>query len=472
MHLTHAHHHSYNSYCAEHTGYHHGEASLHATIVHMAQSYVGSNNLPLLEPVGQFGTRLAGGRDAASARYIFTTLAPLTRTHLFPVADDALLEHLMDDGEVVEPRHYVPIIPLVLVNGAEGIGTGWSTSVPAHHPCAVIDAALAHLGQGADAGEHRELRPWYRGFRGRMVPFEGAKAGRGYTVHGEASVGAHSRVQITELPVGVWTDKYKAFLLGLADRGIVHSFREQHTEERVHFDVRLTPAGKQRYLGGGGDESMAAEQLASALRLSRNLNTGNMHLFDANGNMKRYDSAEQVLHDHAEVRLGLYGRRLELQAAQLDAQASRLRNVSRFVGAVVGGSIRPADTSRADLENSLAEQGYDPESSFEVALGDSKEGDGQQGAAASSSRGSSAAKEYAYLLSLPLWQLTGDAIATAQQQLAALAQEREEVAAATPEGVWAAELHQLRSALVADGKGDFGGEGSQGHWHDDATLKL
>lgn len=116
-------------YVSEHSAYHHGEQSLCTTVVGMAQNFVGSNNLPLLEPLGQFGTRLQGGKDAASPRYIFTSLSPLARAVYHPL-DDALLNYLNDDGQSIEPEWYLPIIPLLLINGGEGIGTGWSTSIP------------------------------------------------------------------------------------------------------------------------------------------------------------------------------------------------------------------------------------------------------------------------------------------------------------------------------------------------------
>ncbi len=131
-------------FCAETTAYHHGEASLLATIVKLAQDFVGSNNVPLLVPVGQFGTRLQGGKDAASARYIFTKLSPLCRL-LFPAADDDLLEYAQDDGRPVEPVHFVPILPTLLLNGCQGIGTGWSTEVPPFHPVQVRLAAACRL---------------------------------------------------------------------------------------------------------------------------------------------------------------------------------------------------------------------------------------------------------------------------------------------------------------------------------------
>ena len=124
-------------YVSEHSAYHHGEASLAGTIVGMAQTFVGSNNIALLHPAGQFGTRLLGGKDAASPRYIFTKLPALTRL-IFHPDDEALLEYLEDDGQKIEPKWYLPILPMVLVNGAEGIGTGWSSSVPNYNPRDVV----------------------------------------------------------------------------------------------------------------------------------------------------------------------------------------------------------------------------------------------------------------------------------------------------------------------------------------------
>lgn len=113
---------------AEMSAYHHGETSLASTIFNAAQNFVGSNNINLLEPRGQFGTRLAGGKDSASARYIFTKMSPLTRM-IFHPHDDPLLKHEYDDNQKIEPVWYIPIIPMVLVNGADGIGAGWMPKI-------------------------------------------------------------------------------------------------------------------------------------------------------------------------------------------------------------------------------------------------------------------------------------------------------------------------------------------------------
>jgi DNA topoisomerase-2 len=150
-------------YVSEHSAYHHGEASLQGTIINMAQNFCGSNNVNLLVPAGQFGTRLLGGKDAASPRYIFTCLDKITRL-VFKEDDDELLEYLDDDGMDIEPKFYMPVIPLLLVNGSDGIGTGWSSFVPNFNPRDII-ANCQRLIRGE---EQEMMTPHYRGFRGEI----------------------------------------------------------------------------------------------------------------------------------------------------------------------------------------------------------------------------------------------------------------------------------------------------------------
>ena len=130
----------------------------------MAQDFAGSNNINLLEPKGQFGTRMAGGKDAASPRYIFTQLSPVARL-LFPEVDDPQLNHLEDDGVTIEPNFFCPIVPLLLINGVQGIGTGWSSYIPSHHAQDVLDHVRAKLNNESILPD---INPWVRGFNGVM----------------------------------------------------------------------------------------------------------------------------------------------------------------------------------------------------------------------------------------------------------------------------------------------------------------
>jgi DNA topoisomerase-2 len=154
-------------YVAEHSVYHHGEQSLQMTIINMAQDYCGSNNINLLTPSGQFGTRRMGGKDAASPRYIFTSLEPVARA-IFHPDDDELLNYLNDDGSSIEPQFYVPVIPMILVNGADGIGTGWSSNVSNYDPREIIANLRALILADGDETGIDDMTPNYCGFTGEV----------------------------------------------------------------------------------------------------------------------------------------------------------------------------------------------------------------------------------------------------------------------------------------------------------------
>jgi len=123
----------FSGYVSEHSGYHHGESSLNGAIVNMAQTFVGSNNINVLMPNGQFGTRLQGGKDSASERYIFTQLNKITRM-IFKKEDDVILNYLNDDGTPVEPVFYAPILPMILVNGTKGLVQVLAQTFPCFNP--------------------------------------------------------------------------------------------------------------------------------------------------------------------------------------------------------------------------------------------------------------------------------------------------------------------------------------------------
>ena len=145
-------------YISEHTAYKHGEQSLAGTIVAMAQNFVGSNNINLLMPNGQFGTRNKGGKDCASPRYIFTELNKVTR-HLFNQNDSPLMDYIFEEGQKIEPNWYLPIIPMILVNGCEGIGTGWRSQLPCFNPHEIVKSLKSKL----KGNEFLKLEPWYKG---------------------------------------------------------------------------------------------------------------------------------------------------------------------------------------------------------------------------------------------------------------------------------------------------------------------
>ena len=177
----------------------------------MAQDYVGSNNFNLLSPNGQFGTRLQGGKDSASPRYIHTHLHPWTES-LFPTSDLPILDYLDDDGIPIEPGYYAPILPLVLMNGCQGIGTGFSTSIPSFNPLDVADIIKSKINQQPSETSRllNILTPWYRGFTGKITSLNDER--QQFITFGVYKLINYKTIEITELPIGKWTEDYKEFL--------------------------------------------------------------------------------------------------------------------------------------------------------------------------------------------------------------------------------------------------------------------
>ena len=319
-------------YVAEVSAYHHGEASLQGTIVGMAQDYVGANNVNLLVPSGQFGTRLQGGKDAASARYIFTALAPCTR-RIFDPRDDPILERLEDDGVPVEPRFYAPTLPMVLVNGAEGIGTGFSTSVPRYDP-ADLRANVERYLRGEPM---TPMKPWYRGFTGAVTP--SAEREGSFVIRGtfERANGG-KEIRITELPIGTWTQQYKEWL---ETKFPLARYENHSTETNVLFRLFFESAPDL------GDDPH------KTLGLSSVVHTTNMYLFDADGRIARYDSPLAILRDSCKVRIAYYAKRRDHLLATLADEVAGLDEKIRFVRAVIDGSLvvfrRPAREVARDM---------------------------------------------------------------------------------------------------------------------------
>ncbi len=277
------------------THYHHGEMNVGNAIVNMAQDFVGSNNLPYLQPLGQFGTRHKGGADHASHRYIFTKLQPWIK-YAFPEADLPVLNYNVVDGHTVEPHHFVPILPILLVNGATGIGCGWATDIPKYSPIHVIDAVLNNM---------HELKPWYNNFKGEI---HGGKTHAEYTVVNDVCT-------ITELPIGVWTSTFKEKL-----KKMEIIFTESHTDTTVKFE----------FCGA----------LPKSLQMANTIKE-NWVAF-CNDTIQK-TSLKHVFQTHATERMNLYTKRKKYQLNQMEQDMLEKNNRMRFIEECLKGNIPITD---------------------------------------------------------------------------------------------------------------------------------
>ena len=446
-------------YISEHTAYHHGEQSLAGTIVAMAQNFVGSNNINLLMPNGQFGTRNKGGKDSASSRYIFTDLNKVTR-HIFNQNDSPLMDYIFEEGQKIEPKWYLPIIPMILVNGCEGIGTGWRSQIPCFNPHEIVESLKSKLkGNG-----FLKIEPWYKGYQGEIK--ENPNKEGHYIVKGKYHWDEEipNKVIITEIPIKKWTEDYKYFLQELMgieiisrendDKSkkkggkkkkiekkdeeeekkkkkkeiIIEDLRENHTYNRVCFEVTLLEEYAKKFKN---DE----ELFLKTFNLTTSINIKNMVLFSPEGKLKKYNSIEEILETFYNLRLQFYHTRKEYMISVLKKEVATLSNKARFIKMVIEDELIIKKKKRVILVNELYDLKFDTQTMLnnkkmktkeeinaEIELQNNNDNNGDSQNNNNDEEGEEVKdgnkkvklkvpiKEYDYLLNMNLWSLTYEKI--------------------------------------------------------------
>lgn len=351
----------FSGYVSEHSAYHHGEASLNGAIVNMAQNFVGSNNINLLEPIGQFGGRLQGGEDSASERYIFTQLNPITR-HIFPEADDAVLDYLNDDGQSIEPEYYVPIIPFTLINGITGIGTGFSCSIPSYHPKQVIDYLKMKL-NNTEIPDSLDFVPYYEDFKGTVTKIAEQK----YLIKGVYEKIEDDKVLIKELPIGTWTMPYITFLEELCDgttdkngkkiAPVIKDFTNLSTECIVNITV-VFPKGKlNEYLTK--QEAYGINGLEKLLKLTTTVSSTNMHMFNKDLKLHKYKDVREIIDEYYGIRLEFYQKRKDYLLENMQHLLKKLSNRARYILANLDGTVDLRKKNAQEVTQLLETQHFD-----------------------------------------------------------------------------------------------------------------
>jgi DNA topoisomerase-2 len=419
----------------EMSAYHHGEASLMGTIINLAQNFVGSNNINLLQPIGQFGTRLAGGKDHASPRYIFTQMSPLTR-HIFNVDDDAILNYLKDDNQKIEPEWYMPILPLVLVNGADGIGTGWMTKIPNYNPREIVENMHRML-KGLDP---EEMTPWFKGYSGTIENLGDQR----YVMNGEIASISDTKVEITELPVRTWTQSFKENTMEPMLNGsektpaLIQDYKEYHTDKTVKFIVQMQ-----------ADKLRAAELqkgLHQFFKLQTTLSTSSMVLFDAKGCLRRYESAEDILKEFFGLRLDYYHKRKQYLEGMLEAEALKLSNQARFILEKCDGTLTIENKKKKMMVDELQRRGYDsdPIKKWKKSQADQAE---LEDDSEDEDSLDDTALDYDYLLGMAMWCLTKEKKDDLLKKKDEKHQELKKLRETSKEDLWKRDLKEFLAKL-------------------------
>lgn len=388
------------AYVAENSKYHHGDMILDRVVINMAQNFVGSNNLPWFSPQGQFGSRLEGGKDAAASRYL-NTFPESILPYILRREDRSCLVAHIDEGDKVEPEFYYPVIPMILVNGAKGIGTGYSTFIPNHDPLALVAWLRARLLRKPLPA----VLPWYRGFKGtiRVVnnsrnksvvttiskgetktevmalvsladldaplpEIAGEEDGEDGNLEDDEAVLnklSSSRVEdasglrwsmqslgafymkaglivITELPLGTTPLAYHKWLEGLASERKIRDYRDLCSGNDIHFEIIDFHGVVPDY---------------STLKLQRLFGMSNMFCLDMNNRPHRYESAADILENFYAVRLPLYQQRKDHALAAIGEEITALTYKERLLRAILEKKIEPLRAPLEVIHRRMAELG-------------------------------------------------------------------------------------------------------------------
>jgi len=402
-----------SGYVSEHSAYHHGEMSLQTTIINMAQDFVGSNNYSILIPSGQFGTRLQGGKDASSARYIFTYLTKHIRT-LFNPKDDKIYNYRDDDGTKIEPTFYAPSIPMILVNGSHGIGTGFSCHIPNHNIKDVVRITKKLIkGKSVDS---EQLTPYYNGFAGHIVDKNGV-----YVSLGKYEKTEKDSILITELPVGTWNDNYIQYLNKLiSDKNDYISNYQDNSNEK---DVRITIKFRRDKLvecesiSDGDGYNYVCKLLKLMEGHPHPCSYTNMCMFDKNNNIVKYKTPIDIIKAFVEARLPLYQLRKDNEIKELTEILLEIQNKYQFINKIIKNEIVVMNRKQKELDQELEEKSF-------TKMG--------------------VKNNYAYLHTMPINQLTEEKFNELKKKYIELNNELKELHTRTPRDMWLEDIDNIK----------------------------
>jgi DNA topoisomerase-2 len=383
----------------------------------MAQNYVGSNNLSLFVPSGQFGTRLQNGKDHASARYIFTYLHPVTR-FIYREEDLPIVTYQDDDGMMIEPVYYVPIIPMILVNGAKGIGSGYSTSIPQHNPKDIVNALIQLL----EGKSLNNIRPWFNGFKGTIEMFGEDQ----YLNKGKFEIIDDTTILISEIPIGTSIENYKIFLeehiidkSNANKKQFIKSYTENGTDKIISFTVKLLKDKIENIK----DDTKKIEELFQLTDTSYT-NYSNMYLYNNDIKIHKYISVYEIIIEFYNVRLEFYNKRKEHLIGIYKNELDVLNQKYKFIESIIDGSIELRGKTKLEVEIQLNTLGF-----LKLANTSNKE------------------TSYDYLVQMPIYSITKEKMLELKEKLDKKQLEHDTLFSKSIQNIWLDELRELNLQL-------------------------
>jgi DNA topoisomerase-2 len=378
------------------TLYLHGSMNLNGVIVNLAQDFTGKNNIPLIQAEGNFGNRQI--REASAPRYISTLKQRFLNTIINP-KDNAVLEEQNFEGELIEPKYFLPIIPLLLINGSDGVSTGFAQSILPRNPLEIKDYLVSKLKDKPFKGK---LIPYYKGFRGTTEQLEPGR----FVFKGTVEI-KRNKVLITELPVGYDLKGYIKILEKLEEEKKIRSYKDLSSDV-FQFEVTL-------------DKPISEDEAIRYLKLSTT-ETENYTSINENNKILQFKTVEEVLEYYFDFRLNKYEERKQTDLSKIQENILRSMSTFLFIENVNNGVIE-LKAKEEEIINTI------------------KTIDGIVEVEGS----------YNYLLNMPVRNLTKEKMAELQNKINGLKEEYLNLENMNVKDIWLSEIEDLYKLLKKDG---------------------
>jgi DNA topoisomerase-2 len=332
---------------SESQNYHHGDASLCASIKNRAFIDVGGVQVPIFQPHGQFGTR--NNTKSASERYVETNLTNIVDI-LFNPNDYYLLDFNFEGEKRVEPKYFIPIIPLAILESKELPAHGWKLQLWARDAFQVIDVVKTMIDANIRIPTLNPTRyfgnyVWngeFRNIRGR--PFTVGKYLRYNIANGR------TLIRITELPLRTWTNKYVKYLNKLCEKhDFIESVDDNHAPIGVSIDIILTSINA---IADAGD-SIWTDDIEEFFGLRVSMSS-NINLTSIDGTVCEYSRYEDILRDWFPIRKAHYEKRILRQIEILNIKME----IREFIIKYILANYTLRGMERKDMDTFLENAGF------------------------------------------------------------------------------------------------------------------
>jgi DNA gyrase/topoisomerase IV subunit A len=385
---------------SEYTEYLHGEDGIGKVIVGMAQDYAGTNNIPLLQRNGNFGNRL--DHVSAASRYIYTQKENYLDS-LFIKGDYPVLKEQYFEGIKIEPRFFVPTIPILLANGSNGISSGFAQKILSRDP-KTIKSELSKILKGTKKLTNVKLgSPFWDGFNGNVVNDE--ENSKKWYIYGSLKLENKTTIMVNELPVGYDLKQYIAILDVLSDKNIISSYKDYSTDDKFNFKIRV-----KREL----TDKASLEQLFIKLKL-RTAVTENFTTIDENNRIRVFESAEDIFKDYFNIRMEFLGLRKKYTIGSMEHNLKVNNSRYIFIKGVIDSDIIINNKTKKDIIAQL--DSNDKIIKFEDS--------------------------YDYLLRMPIYSLSKEKLAEIKKKIATIKAELKVYKGMTLENLWLDELKEI-----------------------------